>query len=366
MKMTFRWYGSAADPIPRSYVKQIPGMTGIMGLLDKPAGVDWPEDEFRQLADEVRAAGLALEVVESVNVHEDIKMGLPGRDEYIENYIPTVRMLARNGVKVIVYNFMPVFDWLRTDLARVIPGDGSNSLYFDERDLGEMGPLEIVRRTAEDSRGFSLPGWEPERLALLEKTLALYEGLTCDDLRRHYKYFMDAVIPACEESGVRMACHPDDPAWPIFGLPRIAHSQADFDRIIALRDSPANAICLCTGSLGSNPENDVVAAIRHFGAMDRIAAMHVRNVKHLGYRRFREAAHLSADGDLDMYAVMKAVYDTCPDTYLRPDHGRMIWGERGRPGYGLYDRALGAAYLNGLWEAIARTEGAAPSGRCRA
>ena len=171
MKMTFRWYGRESDPIPLKYVKQIPGMSGLMGLLDKPAGVDWPEEEVKALVEEVHAAGLELEVVESVNVHEDIKMGLPTRDEYIANYISTIRTLAKYGVKVIIYNFMPVFDWLRTDLARVIPEDGSNSLYFDEKDLGEMGPMEIVRRTAADSQGFTLPGWEPERLALLETTL---------------------------------------------------------------------------------------------------------------------------------------------------------------------------------------------------
>ena len=146
MKMTFRWYGRESDPIPLKYVKQIPGMSGLMGLLDKPAGVDWPEEEVKALVEEVHAAGLELEVVESVNVHEDIKMGLPTRDEYIANYISTIRTLAKYGVKVIIYNFMPVFDWLRTDLARVIPEDGSNSLYFDEKDLGKMGPMEIVRR----------------------------------------------------------------------------------------------------------------------------------------------------------------------------------------------------------------------------
>jgi mannonate dehydratase len=352
MKMTFRWYGSAIDPIPLKYVKQIPGMTGLMGLLDKPAGVDWPEEEFAALKKEVNDAGLEIEVIESVNVHEDIKMGLPSREEYIANYISTIRMLAKHGVKVIVYNFMPVFDWLRTDLARVIPEDGSNSLYFDEKDLGEMGPLEIVRKTAEDSKGFTLPGWEPERLALLETTLKQYENIGPDDLRKNFKYFLDAVIPVCEEVGVRMACHPDDPAWPIFGLPRITHSQDDFDKMVKLHDSPANTLCLCTGSLGSNPDNDIPAIIRHFGEMNRIGAMHVRNVKYLGYHHFREAAHLSSTGDLDLYEIVKAIYDTCPDTYIRPDHGRMIWDEQGRPGYGLYDRALGAAYINGLWEAI--------------
>jgi mannonate dehydratase len=354
MKMTFRWYGSKDDPIPLRYVRQIPGMSGLMGLLDKPAGVAWEEDEIRALVEEVHAGGLELEVIESVNVHEDIKLGLPTRDRYIENYCTTIRRLAKYGVKVIIYNFMPVFDWLRTDLARVIPEDGSNSLYFDEKDLGEMGPLEIVRRTAEASCGFTLPGWEPERLSLLEQTLKGYEGMTDDKLRENFRYFLDAVIPVCEEVGVKMACHPDDPAWPIFGLPRIAHSQADFDKMVALHDSPANTLCLCTGSLGSDPNNDVPEMVRHFGAMNRIGAMHVRNVKHLGYHHFREAAHLSSDGDLDMYAIMKAIYDFCPDTYVRPDHGRMIWDEKGRPGYGLYDRALGAAYLNGLWEAICK------------
>lgn len=296
MKMTFRWYGRESDPIPLKYVKQIPGMSGLMGLLDKPAGVDWPEEEVKALVEEVHAAGLELEVVESVNVHEDIKMGLPTRDEYIANYISTIRTLARYGVKVIIYNFMPVFDWLRTDLARVIPEDGSNSLYFDEKDLGEMGPMEIVRRTAADSQGFTLPGWEPERLALLETTLRQYEKLTPDDLRANYKYFLDAVIPVCEEVGIRMACHPDDPAWPIFGLPRIAHSQEDFDKIIKLHDSPANTVCLCTGSLGCSPDNDIPSIIRHFGEMNRIGAMHVRNIKFLGYHHFREAAHLSEAG----------------------------------------------------------------------
>ena len=353
MKMTFRWFGSNSDSVTLKQIKQIPGMSGIMGFLDyKAAGEVWSKEEIRAYIDEVREAGLECEVIESVNIHEDIKMGLPSRDGYIANYIDTIRNLAEYGVKVIVYNFMPVFDWLRTDLARVIPEDGSNSLYFDEKDLGAMGPMDIVRKTAEDSKGFTLPGWEPERLAELEKTLKQYEGITTDRLRENYKYFLDAIIPTCEECGVVMACHPDDPAWPIFDLPRIAHSKEDFDKIVRLHDSACNRICLCTGSLGSNPDNDIPAIIRHFGGMGRIGCLHIRNIKHLGYRHFREASHLSSDGDLDMYAIVKAMYDTCPDVYVRPDHGRMIWDETGRPGYGLYDRALGAAYLNGLWEAI--------------
>ena len=225
MKMTFRWYGSNSDNITLSQIKQIPGMSGLMGVLDyKAAGEVWTEEEIKTYMDEVHAAGLECEVIESVNVHEDIKMGLPTRDQYIENYCITIRNLAKYGVKVIVYNFMPVFDWLRTDLAREIPEDGSNSLYFDEAELGDMGPLEIVRNTIENCNGFSLPGWEPERLAELETTLERYKAITPDDLRANYKYFLDGIIPTCEECGVVMAVHPDDPAWPIFGLPRVAHS----------------------------------------------------------------------------------------------------------------------------------------------
>lgn len=356
MKLTFRWYGEGRDSVTLQNIRQIPGCTGLMGLLDdKAAGEVWPEEEIKAYIDHVHAAGLECEVIESINVHEDIKMGLPSRDKYIENYCTSIRNLAKYGVKVIVYNFMPVFDWLRTDLARVIPEDGSNSLYFDEKELGEMTPLEIVRRTAENSNGFSLPGWEPERLTDLERVLKLYESIDEEKLLENYKYFLDGIIPTCEEVGIRMACHPDDPGWKIFGLPRIAHDQVGFDKIVALHDSPANAICLCTGSLGSNVENDIPAMVRHFGLMDRIACLHVRNVKHLGSDRcFRESAHLSSTGDLDMFTIMKAVYDTCPDAYIRPDHGRMIWGEVGRPGYGLYDRALGLTYLNGLWEAICK------------
>ncbi|GHS97929.1 mannonate dehydratase [Synergistales bacterium] len=353
MKMTFRWYGANSDSVSLRQIKQIPGMSGIMGVLDyKAAGEVWTEDEIAAYVGEAQAAGLECEVIESVNVHEDIKMGLPSRDKYIENYCATIRNLAKHGVKVIVYNFMPVFDWLRTDLARIMPEDGSNSLYFDEADLGDRGPLEIVRNTLEGSNGFSLPGWEPERLAELEKTMKRYEGISPELLRENYRYFLQGIIPTCEKCGIVMACHPDDPAWPIFGLPRIAYDLDGLDKIVKLVDSRSNALCLCSGSLGSNPSNDIPAIIRRFGEMGRIGCLHLRNIKFLGHRKFREAAHLSSTGDLDMFEIVKAAYETCPDTYIRPDHGRMIWSETGRPGYGLYDRALGAAYLNGLWEAV--------------
>ena len=353
MKMTFRWFGEGRDPVSLKQIRQIPGMTGLMGVLDaKAAGEVWTYEECREYMDHVHEAGLECEVIESVNVHEDIKIGLPTRDRYIANYCETIRNLAKVGVKVIVYNFMPVLDWLRTDLARENPKDGSHCMFFDEAALGDMTPLEIVENTAKNSNGFSLPGWEPNRLKELQKTLETYKSISVEDMLKNYKYFLDSIIPTCEEAGVVMACHPDDPAWPIFGLPRVAHSQEGFDRIIALRDSPCNTVCLCTGSLGSDPDNNIPEIIRHFGAMRRIGAMHVRNIKYLGYHQFCETSHLSSDGSLDMYEIMKAIYETCPDTYIRPDHGRMIWDETGRPGYGLYDRALGVCYLNGLWEAI--------------
>ena len=188
MKMTFRWYGSNSDTVTLKQIRQIPGMSGLMGFLDyKPAGEVWTEEEIKAYIDEVHAAGLECEVIESVNVHEDIKLGLPTRDQYIENYRITIRNLAKYGVKVIVYNFMPVLDWLRTDLARIIPEDGSNSLYFDEAELGEMSPMDIVRKTAADSNGFSLPGWEPERLADLERVMELYKSVDQEKLLENYK-----------------------------------------------------------------------------------------------------------------------------------------------------------------------------------
>ena len=353
MKMTFRWFGANSDPVSLEQIRQIPGMTGVMGFLDyKEAGEVWTREEIGAYVKEIQNAGLECEVIESVNVHEDIKMGLPTRDRYIQNYITTIRNLAEYGVKVIVYNFMPVFDWLRTDLHRMNPADGSYSMYYDEREIQGVDPLELVRNTISNANGFSLPGWEPNRLAELEETLNRYKNIAADDLRANYKYFLDAVIPVCEECGIVMACHSDDPAWNIFGLPRIAHSVEDFEKIVQLHDSPGNAICICTGSLGSDPKNDLPAMIRHFGKMNRVGCAHVRNIKHFNEREFCETAHLSSEGDIDMYEVMKAIYETCPDIYIRPDHGRMVWGEEGRPGYGLYDRAMGACYLSGIWESL--------------
>lgn len=357
MKMTFRWFGEGNDNITLKQIKQIPGCTGIMGVIDQyEAGEVWEKSVIKEYVENVQKSGLEVEIIESVNVHEDIKMGLTSRDKYIENYIETIRNLSEFGIKVIVYNFMPVFDWLRTDLAKEIEEDGSTSLYYDHNQLQGFTPLSLVESTAKQSNGFVLPGWEPKRLKELERVLEIYKGITKENLLENYKYFLERIIPVCEEVGVRMAVHPDDPAWPVFGIPRLAHSKQDFDNILNLVNSKANSICLCTGSLGSNPKNDIPALIRYFSGKDRVACAHVRNVKHLGERIFREASHLSSDGDLDMYEIMKAFDETGFEGYIRPDHGRMIWDEEGRPGYGLYDRALGLTYLNGLWEAIKKNK----------
>ena len=353
MKMTFRWYGEGRDNITLSHIKQIPGCTGIMGVLDeKAAGEVWSYEECRDYVDHVNRAGLECEVIESVNVHEDIKLGLPSRDRYIENYIATISNLAKVGVKVIIYNFMPVLDWLRTDLAREIPEDGSNSLYFDEEELGSLTPAEIVRKTAEGSNGFSLPGWEPERLSMVKELFRKYDGITHDDLMDHLRYFLEQIMPVCEEYNVKMAIHPDDPPWDLFGLPRVLKDRDSMQEILTMVDNPYNGITLCTGSLGVSPDNDIPALIREFGA--RIPFAHVRNFKRTADKTFWETSHFTPDGSLDMYAIVKALHDCAPDCYIRPDHGRMIWGEKGRPGYGLYDRALGVAYINGLWESMDR------------
>lgn len=358
MKMTFRWFGENSDTVSLRQIRQIPGVSGLMGFLDyKAAGDIWTKDEIAAYMDKVHAAGLECEVIESVNIHEDIKLGLPTREKYIDNYIETIRNLAAFGVKVIIYNFMPVIDWLRTDLSHRIPEDGSYSMFFDNAKVEGLTPLDFVASMEAGSNGFSLPGWEPARMAELKKTLELYRGMTPDMLLENFRYFMERILPVCEETGIRMSCHPDDPSWPIFGLPRIGYSTEWFDRFLSVCDSPYNTLCLCTGSLGSNRENDIPAMIRHFGNMGKISCLHIRNIKFCGDKVFRESAHYSGDGDLDMFEIVRAAVECCPDVYIRPDHGRMIWGETGRPGYGLYDRALGTQYISGLWEAIEKTGG---------
>lgn len=354
MKMTFRWYGSDSDSVTLSQIRQIPGVSGVVGaLFDVPVGDVWTKERIAALKKEVNDAGLELEVIESVNVHEDIKLGLPSRDKYIENYNECIKNLAEAGVKVICYNFMPVFDWLRSDLAYPLP-DGSNALCYIDEKIKNSDPVELVRSVGDNSKGFTLPGWEPERLAELESVLEQYRDIDEDKLFDNLKYFLEGIIPTCEKYDVKMAIHPDDPPRSVYGLPRIITCRENLDRMMKTVDSPYNGITLCSGSLGANKSNNIPELIRHFGAMGRIPFAHVRNIKFFGEKDFHESSHLSSDGSLDLYEIMRACYDVGFDGYIRPDHGRMIWNEQARPGYGLYDRALGIAYLNGLWEAICK------------
>ena len=352
MKMTFRWFGEKDDNITLSQIRQIPAVTGIVGALyDVPVGEIWPKNKIMALKKSINAAGLELEVIESVNVHEDIKLGAPSRDRYIENYKQCIRNLSEAGVKVICYNFMPVFDWLRSDLAQKLE-DGSEVLAYEHALVKDINPVKLVEDMASNSNGFALPGWEPYRLKELKELFVKYKDIDEEKLFLNFKYFLEQIIPVCEEAGVKMAVHPDDPPWSLFGLPRIVNSDKNIERIVKMVDSPCNGLTICSGSLGSNPDNSIPDIIRHFGAMGRIHFAHVRNIKFYGEKSFHESSHLSADGSLDLFEIMKAYHDVGFDGYMRPDHGRMIWGEKARPGYGLYDRALGIAYLNGLWEAI--------------
>lgn len=344
MKMTFRWYGES-DPVTLENIRQIPGMYGIVSAIyDVPVGEVWPVEKLQALRNRIEGAGLKFEVVESVPTHEDIKLGKPGRDRLIANFQQNIRNCAAVGVKVICYNFMPVFDWTRTEMAKELP-DGSTTLAFDAAAVARIDP----------EQGISLPGWDasykPEELkALLEE----YKSVDEEKLWANLEYFLKAIIPVADEVGVRMAMHPDDPPRPIFGLPRIMKNRDDYARLLGIVDSKANGITLCSGSLGADLCNSVESMVREFGAQGRIHFGHLRNVKVESDGSFYESTHRSCDGSLDMAAIVKAYYDTGFDGYWRPDHGRMIWGETGKPGYGLYDRALGAVYLNGLWEAVSK------------
>ena len=353
MKMTFRWYGSEMDPIPLKYIRQIPGITGVVtSLMDLPAGELWPLERLQALKKEVTDAGLELEVIESVNVHEDIKLGLPSRERYIDNYKKTIENLKEIGIKVICYNFMPVFDWTRTSLDRKLP-DGSNTMSYDQAIIDKItDPQKFADEIQNQTGEFEMAGWEPARMAELKKLFKAYEQVSHEKLKENLKYFLEAIIAVCEACDIKMAMHPDDPPWDIFGLPRIANSKETFDEILSLVDSPYNSITLCTGSLGSNPQNCLPELIRHFGKKGRIAFAHIRNLKIEEPGKFYESSHLSSDGSFDMYEIMKALNEVGFDGYVRPDHGRMIWDEHGRAGYGLYDRALGIAYLNGIQESL--------------
>lgn len=353
MKMGLRWFGEGYDTVSLDKIRQVPGVRGVITTLyGAMPGENWDKDQVLALQRSVEDAGLEVLGIESVNVHDAIKAGLPGRDQYIENYIQTIRTLGECGIHLICYNFMPVFDWTRTQLAKP-RRDGSTVLAYDQREIDKMDPEKLFVSMEAGSQGHLLPGWEPERLAHIQELFQVYKSVDEEALWANLKYFLDAILPTCEKYEVKMAIHPDDPGWSVFGLPRIITSGEALRRMVDMSPSPCNGVTLCTGSLGTNPNADLPGIIHMLEGS--IFFAHVRNMEHTAPGRFEESAHLSSDGSFDMFAIVKALYETGFDGVIRPDHGRMIWGEQAMPGYGLYDRALGSQYLLGLWEALEKT-----------
>lgn len=348
MKMTMRYYGKDYDSVTLSQLRQICYVKGLISTLyHKQAGELWTRDEIRALKKEIEDSGLELSGIESVNIHDAIKTGSPDREQYIENYIKTLENLGEEGIDLVCYNFMPVFDWTRSELAKPRP-DGSTVLAYDQEQVDQINPDQMFENLDKNSNGFLMPGWEPERLAKIKDLFEAYADVDAEKLFDNLVYFLNAIMPTCEKYGIKMAIHPDDPSWSVFGLPRIVTCKERLVKLIEAVPSVYNGVTLCTGSLGSNPDNDLVEIIH--ALKGRIHFAHIRNIKHTAPGKFEEACHLSEDGSLDMAAIIKALHEDGFDGVIRPDHGRMIWEERAMPGYGLYDRALGAAYLCGLWE----------------
>jgi mannonate dehydratase len=350
MLMTMRWFGTGYDSVSLEQIRQIPGVGGIITTLyGAQPGEVWEKAAIQAMKNTVESAGFVLAGIESVNIHDSIKTGARDRDRYIDNYIITLERLGEEGITMVCYNFMAVFDWTRSDLAK-LRSDGSTVMSYDQKRIDQINPGSMFSTMSEKSNGFALAGWEPERLEHLKELFEMYRDIDEEKLFANLKYFLERIMPVCEKYGIKMAMHPDDPAWSVFGLPRIMTGKEKLLRLIRLVDHPHNGVTLCTGSLGTNPANDIPGIIRSLKG--RIHFAHLRNLRHNGPGDFEESAHLSADGSLDMFAIVKALYDTGFDGPIRPDHGRAIWGEVSMPGYGLYDRALGISYLNGLWEAV--------------
>ncbi len=354
MQMGFRWYGKDNDLISLSDIRQIPGVTSIVWALhDKMPGEIWTVEEIAEVQKQLEPYGFNMDVVESVNVHDDIKIGLPDRDKYIENYIQCIRNLSQFGVKVICYNFMPVFDWTRTNLFHQL-SDGSTAMFY-EKGMIQDDHNAMAKYILDFTQKYNMtfPGWEPERMARLDELFKAYEGVDHEKLWANLKYFLEAIMPTCRECDIKMAIHMDDPPWDIFGLPRLLTNAENIDRFLNMVNDPYNCLTLCSGSLNADPRNNVADIIRRH--CDRIAFAHIRNVKHFDNGDFCEVSHRDCDGDTGVLDILKAYHDGGFEGYIRPDHGRHLWGEGPgsvRPGYGLYDRALGIMYMLGVWDML--------------
>ena len=382
---TWRWFGPD-DPVSLQDILQT-GATGIVTALHHlPHGEVWPIDEIRKRQDIIKAGKLSWDVVESVTVHESIKTRTGNYKAYIENYKQTLRNLSARGIKVVTYNFMPVNDWARTDLDYEMP-DGSKALYFSWYDLAVFdvhilqrpGAAEnydpaIVEEATKRFHSYSadkleqlagivmygIPGEKKQTVESMRKKLKEYEDISAEVLRENLAYFLEQIVPVAEEEHMRLAIHPDDPPYPILGLPRIVSTADDFTFLLDAVNSPANGLCFCTGSLGVNPANNLVEMIRNAGP--RINFVHLRNVKKDPMGNFFEDDHLA--GDVDMYSVMKEILHIQQEvTYripFRPDHGHQMMDDLKKntiPGYSAIGRMRGLAELRGLEVAIRRELG---------
>ena len=390
MEHTWRWFGPR-DPISLADICQT-GATGIVTALHEIAnGEVWPVAAIAERKALIEAAGLSWSVVESIPVHEDIKRGLPSRERYLENYRQSLRNLAQCGIDVVCYNFMPVLDWTRTQLAHRLP-DGGWALRFDQdafaafdlcilqRDGAEAeysaAEIERARRhhAGLDDAGreelvrtliAGLPGAEEGyTVADLRALLATYAGIDAARLREHLATFLQAVVPVAEEVGIRLGVHPDDPPRPLLGLPRVVSTAADAQWLLDAVPSPANGLTFCTGSYGVRADNDLVAMARQFAP--RIHFVHLRATRReADPRSFHEAHHL--DGDVDMVGVIRELVreerrrarEGGARLPMRPAHGHQLLDDQGRrtnPGYSLIGRLKGLAELRGVEQAVRRLE----------
>lgn len=395
MEQCWRWFGPD-DVVTLAQARQA-GASGIVNSLHQiPYGVVWSIEEIEKRQAIVRAdrsLGLEWTVVESLPIHESVKIGEGDLDTVFENYRQSMRNLAACGLKVICYNFMPVLDWTRTQLAQPLPGGGT-ALRFNLHEYVALDHFMLKRKGAEEGHSAEVldkaKAWferssEAERDRLLSSVMAglpgafdrydlpglarileRYAGMTHEKLRENLKRFLEAIIPTAEEVGIRMCIHPDDPPRPLFGLPRICSDEEDIAWILGAVDSPANGLTLCSGSLGANPKNDVPAIARRFA--DRIWFAHLRNVAKDPDGSFMEAEHLG--GDTDMVALVdalmaeeqrrKAAGLAAWRIPMRPDHGHALLDDLGKgsfPGYPAVGRLRGLAELRGVMAALASVKG---------